>query len=104
MFSDDVVVRLLRDRYRAFERLDGIEPGEWAEARMLGRPALVVRGREGVRTFYDASLVTRRGGSGAGAVVAVWPRRGARAERGRASASQTDVSRCGEPRVRGASG
>src|SRR3954470_10047127 len=61
MFSDDVVVRLLRDRYRAFERLEGIEPGEWAGARMLGRPALVVRGREGVRTFYDSSLVTRRG-------------------------------------------
>ncbi|HEX5018943.1 MAG TPA: cytochrome P450 [Actinomycetes bacterium] len=64
--DDDLAWRLVRDRYRAFDRLrlergqsDGGESG-WVTTRMLGRPAVVVSGAEGVRTFYDERLVTRK--------------------------------------------
>jgi fatty-acid peroxygenase len=57
-----MTVRLLRDGYRATERLREARGGaDWFPARMLGRRALVVRGEDGVRTFYDTDLVTRRG-------------------------------------------
>ena len=37
------------------------QAGDWFEARLLGRRALIVRGRAGVKTFYDPQLVTRKG-------------------------------------------
>jgi fatty-acid peroxygenase len=49
---------LLRDGYEWGRRLRGGRTT--AEARMLGRPAVVVSGPEGVRRFYDARL-RRRG-------------------------------------------
>jgi fatty-acid peroxygenase len=52
----DLVARLYRDRYRA---LDGV--GEECPLRMLGKPALAVRGPEGARLFYDESSVQRHG-------------------------------------------
>lgn len=58
----ELSARLLVDRYRALARLrDQSGGGEWFHARMLGRPALVVSGEQGVRTFYDPELVTRHG-------------------------------------------
>lgn len=55
-------MRLLRDGYDAVSRLREANGGaDWFAARMLGRRALVVRGEEGVRTFYDPELVTRKG-------------------------------------------
>lgn len=59
--DSELSVRLLRDRYAALSRLRDDRGGaDWYPARMLGRPALVVRGEDGVRTFYDRGLVTRR--------------------------------------------
>src|SRR4051812_40297461 len=53
---------LVRHGYDALARLREASRGaDWFEARMLGRRALVVRGEEGVRTFYDPALVTRKG-------------------------------------------
>ncbi|WP_432570763.1 cytochrome P450 [Kineococcus sp. SYSU DK005] len=52
---------------RGFEGLPGLRaaPGAPAGApvrsRLLGRPAVVVRGEQGVRDFYDASRLARRG-------------------------------------------
>ncbi|WP_432488233.1 cytochrome P450 [Kineococcus sp. SYSU DK018] len=52
---------------RGFDGLPRLRPrrdsptGEPFRSRLLGRPALVVRGAEGVRAFYDSSLVARRG-------------------------------------------
>jgi fatty-acid peroxygenase len=58
----EITVRLLRDGYRAVANLRAAHDGaDWFPARMLGRRALVVRGEEGVRTFYDPDLVSRRG-------------------------------------------
>jgi fatty-acid peroxygenase len=58
----EIGFRLLRDGYDALARLRESAGGaDWFEARMLGRRALVVRGTEGVRTFYDPELVTRKG-------------------------------------------
>src|SRR4051812_13937101 len=58
----ELTVRLLRDGYDAVSRLREANGGaDWFTARMLGRRALVVRGEEGVRTFYDPELVTRKG-------------------------------------------
>jgi fatty-acid peroxygenase len=58
----ELSVRLLRDGYDAVSRLREANGGaDWFTARMLGRRALVVRGEEGVRTFYDPDLVTRKG-------------------------------------------
>src|SRR4051794_11172098 len=58
----ELTVRLVRDGYQAVARLRTANDGaDWFEARMLGRRALVVRGQEGVRTFYDPHLVTRKG-------------------------------------------
>jgi hypothetical protein len=55
----EIGVTLLRHGYDALTRLRAAAGGaDWFEARMLGRRALVVRGEEGVRTFYDARLVT----------------------------------------------
>lgn len=59
---DELTVRLLRDGYRAVSRLREANGGaDWFRARMLGRRALVVRGEDAVRTFYDPDLVTRTG-------------------------------------------
>jgi fatty-acid peroxygenase len=58
----DIALGLLRDRYLALARIGAdAAPGHWFEARMMARRALVVRGEDGVRTFYDPSLVSRRG-------------------------------------------
>jgi fatty-acid peroxygenase len=58
----ELTVRLLRDGYEAVGRLRQANGGaDWFAARMLGRRTLVVRGEEGVRTFYDPELVTRKG-------------------------------------------
>jgi fatty-acid peroxygenase len=58
----EIGVTLLRHGYDALTRLRAAAGGaDWFEARMLGRRALVVRGEEGVRTFYDPQLVTRKG-------------------------------------------
>jgi fatty-acid peroxygenase len=59
---DEIGIRLLRDGYQALERLRRASGAtDWFAARLMGRPALVVRGEEGVRTFYDPDLVTRSG-------------------------------------------
>jgi len=58
----EIGVSLLRHGYDALATLRRQAAGaDWFEARMLGRRALVVRGEEGVRTFYDPRLVTRKG-------------------------------------------
>jgi len=58
----DIGVELLRHGYETLSRLRAAAGGaDWFEARMLGRRALVVRGEDGVRTFYDPELVTRKG-------------------------------------------
>ncbi|WP_432496141.1 cytochrome P450 [Kineococcus gypseus] len=49
------------DALPALRRARGGAAGEPVRARLLGRPALVVRGPLGVRAFYDGSLVARRG-------------------------------------------
>ena len=59
---EDLALRLALDRYGALARLRAAHGGsDWYRTRMLGRPALVVRGEDGVRTFYDTALVRRRG-------------------------------------------
>jgi fatty-acid peroxygenase len=58
----EIGITLLRHGYGALTRLRTAAGGaDWFEARMLGRRALVVRGEDGVRTFYDPQLVTRKG-------------------------------------------
>src|SRR5215213_1832622 len=58
----EIGVALLRHGYDALAKLREESGGApWFEARMLGRRALVVRGEDGVRTFYDPALVTRKG-------------------------------------------
>jgi fatty-acid peroxygenase len=58
----DLALRLLVDGYGAVNRLRAAAGGgDWFETRMLGRRALVVRGEDGVRMFYDPALVTRTG-------------------------------------------
>ncbi|WP_445258998.1 cytochrome P450 [Nocardioides aurantiacus] len=58
----EIAWTLLRHGYDAVARTRAAAGGgAWFEARMLGRRALVVCGEEGVRTFYDPGLVTRRG-------------------------------------------
>lgn len=59
---DDLVLRLARDRYNALAvaRADaGVT--EQCPLRMLGRPALAVRGDDGARMFYNEKLVRRHG-------------------------------------------
>lgn len=56
----DLALRLRTDGYRALEH-DRIDRGgrrTW-ESRLLGRRAVVVRGRDGARLFYDESVVER---------------------------------------------
>src|SRR3954462_14712235 len=59
-----LALSLLRHGYRAlpraWQRSDDPE-GDAMECRLLGRRALVVRGGHGARTFYDESVVERRG-------------------------------------------
>jgi len=58
----EITIGLVRHGYDALNRLRRSAGGaDWFEARMLGRRALVVRGEDGVRTFYDPRLVTRKG-------------------------------------------
>ena len=58
----EIGLRLLVNGYESIERLRAASGGtDWFAARMLGRRALVVRGEEGARLFYDNDLVTRRG-------------------------------------------
>jgi fatty-acid peroxygenase len=58
----EIGLGLLRHGYDALAKLREASGGaDWFEARMLGRRALVVRGEDGVRTFYDPRLVTRKG-------------------------------------------
>src|SRR4051794_3870785 len=58
----EIGVSLVRHGYDAVTTLRRKAGGaDWFQARMLGRRALVVRGQEGVRTFYDPHLVTRKG-------------------------------------------
>lgn len=62
LVDDELSVHLLRDRYQVLARLRERHGGSDSfPVRMLGRPGLVVRGPEGVRAFYDDSLVTRSG-------------------------------------------
>lgn len=63
----DLAWRLWRAGYRAlpeerarYAEEDGGRGGDAFECRLLGRRALVVRGPEGARAFYDESLVRRR--------------------------------------------
>jgi fatty-acid peroxygenase len=59
---EDLALRLAVDPYGALARLRAANGGsDWYRTRMLGRPALVVRGADGVRAFYDTALVRRRG-------------------------------------------
>src|SRR5215212_5574689 len=54
----EIGVALLRHGYDALAKLREESGGApWFEARMLGRRALVVRGEDGVRTFYVPALV-----------------------------------------------
>lgn len=58
----DLTLRLRADGYRALES-DRVARGggrTW-ESRLLGRRAVVVRGQDGARLFYDESVVRRRG-------------------------------------------
>jgi fatty-acid peroxygenase len=58
----DLAWRLFRDGYRALpderRRRGGVDT---FDARMLGRRAVVVRGEEGARLFYDGDVVARAG-------------------------------------------
>ncbi|WP_432577604.1 cytochrome P450 [Kineococcus arenarius] len=62
--TPDLLLTLL---VRGFDGLPPLRPSPGAPAgaavrsRLLGRPAVVVRGAQGVRAFYDSSLVARRG-------------------------------------------
>ena len=60
----ELSLAFLRDGYqalpRAWQRSDDPER-DAMECRLLGRRALVVRGGHGARTFYDESVVERRG-------------------------------------------
>src|SRR3954447_21684375 len=61
-WDSELSVRLFKDRYRALSRLRAeTGGGDRFGVRMLGRPALVVRGAHGACEFYDPTLVTRRG-------------------------------------------
>src|SRR4051794_436966 len=60
----DLSLSLLRHGYRALPRAwqrSGDPEGDAMACRLLGRRALVVRGGHGARTFYDESVVQRRG-------------------------------------------
>jgi len=58
----DLAWALWRDGYRAIPEERARHDGEEAfGCRLLGRRALVVRGPEGARAFYDESLVRRKG-------------------------------------------
>lgn len=62
----DLAWRLWRDGYRGIPQERARRKGKYAggdvfAARLLGRRAVVVRGPEGARSFYDESLVKRRG-------------------------------------------
>jgi len=62
----DLAWRLWRDGYRAIPEERARHAGTPAEedafaVRLLGRRALVIRGPEGARAFYDESLVRRKG-------------------------------------------
>jgi len=58
----EIGIRLLLHGYEALEKLRlASGGGDWFVARMLGRRALVVRGEEGARRFYDPDLITRKG-------------------------------------------
>jgi len=58
----EISIGLVRHGYGAIAKLREASGGaDWFTARMLGRRALVVRGEQGVRTFYDSELVTRKG-------------------------------------------
>jgi hypothetical protein len=57
----DLALRLWRQGYDAIPAARGWSAGRDAfVTRMLGRRALVVRGEEGARPFYDSGLVRRR--------------------------------------------
>lgn len=55
--SSDLLLTLVT---RGFDGLPALRPSR-LRSRLLGRPALVVRGAQGLRTFYDASLTRRTG-------------------------------------------
>src|SRR3954453_1717943 len=58
----EIGIGLVRHGYGAIAKLREASGGaDWFTARMLGRRALVVRGEQGVRRFYDSELVTRKG-------------------------------------------
>ena len=60
----ELAVALSRDGYLALPRAWHRSPdpeGDVMECRLLGTPALVVRGGHGARTFYDETLVERHG-------------------------------------------
>lgn len=61
----DLALSLLRHGYGALPRAwqrSGDPNGDAMRCRLLGRRTLVVRGGHGARTFYDESVVERRGG------------------------------------------
>lgn len=58
---DDLAYRLWREGYRALAEQRARADGDAAfEHRLLGRRAVVVRGREGARLFYDTDTIERR--------------------------------------------
>jgi fatty-acid peroxygenase len=58
----DLALHLWRSGYRALpEERSRHDGADIFEASMLGRRAVVVRGREGARVFYDPSVVAREG-------------------------------------------
>ena len=64
--TPELTIHLLRHGYDALPRLwaaadDLTRARDALPARLLGRPALVVRGEEGARLFYDGEVVRREG-------------------------------------------
>lgn len=58
--SVDVALHLWREGYRALpEERSRCDDSDAFESTLLGRRAVVLRGRDGARLFYDASIVTR---------------------------------------------
>lgn len=62
LLRNELLLRLGRDRYNALEVARAEDGGgDQCPMRMMGRPALAVRGEQGARLFYDESLMRRKG-------------------------------------------
>jgi len=70
----DLALRLWRQGYDAIPSARGWPVGRDAfVTRLLGRPALVVRGPDGARLFYDADRVRREKAAPAALAAAAGP-------------------------------